>query len=89
MLNHIFLLLYKCFHPFMGLIRDDFQSIFDSSKTTVMKEIFYPWVFILMISTLVIFACSFHGKKNQMIFQSDIQENASVLPVQLNNHFWN
>lgn len=89
MLNHIFLLLNRPFHTFMGLKRDGFQSIFDLSKATVMKEIFYPWVFILMISTLVIFACSFQGKKNRMIFQADSQENTIVLPVQLNNHFWN
>ena len=89
MLNHIFLLLYKLFHTFMGLKRGVFQSIFDLSKTTVMKELFYPWFFILVISTLVIFACSFHEKKNQMIFQADSQENAYILPVQLNNHFWN
>ena len=89
MLNHIFLLLNKWFHTFMGLKRGGFQSIFDSSKATVMKEIFYPWFFILLISTLVMFACSFQGKKNSMIFQADSQENAYVLPVQLNNHFWN
>ena len=89
MLNHIFLLLMKPIHTFMGLKRGVFQSIFESSKTTVMTEMFYPGIFILLISTFVIFACAIQGNKNRMIFQTANQENIHTLPVQLNNHFWN
>lgn len=54
-----------------------------------MKVIIYPWVIILLISTLIMIACSYQGKRNQMNFHPDGQENSIVLPVQLNNHFWN
>ena len=54
-----------------------------------MKEMFYPSIFILLISTFLVFACAIQGNKNRMIFQTANQENIHTLPVQLNNHFWN